>query len=70
MRREILDHKWYIYGCCPGHDLYPNHTYRNRRSKKAHQRDKKAEHQHVRSIAKNKLRRELELEGNYMSLAA
>jgi hypothetical protein len=37
--------------CCPGHDVWPNDTYKNRRSKKARSRDKKKEHKYVRSLA-------------------
>jgi hypothetical protein len=43
-------------GCCPGHDLFPRETYRNRRSVKAHRRDTKLAHRLGRHIAKNKIR--------------
>jgi hypothetical protein len=56
MKREILSAKRNVCGCCPGHDDYPNETYRNRRSKKARARDKKLEHQHIRSINKRYVR--------------
>jgi len=54
MKRDILrvKRKKYINGCCPGHDDYPDETYKGRRSKKARARDKKIEHQHARSILK------------------
>lgn len=57
MRREIFNFMLpsSICGCCPGHDIYPNSTYRSRRSKHARSRDKKVEHQHARSIAKRTL---------------
>lgn len=61
MRREILD--YYpgdnTTGCCPGHDNYPNQTYRSRRSKRARARDKKKEHQHARTAANRAMMREL-----------
>mgnify|MGYP000029351484 CR=1 FL=1 len=59
MKREIMMHKPKVCGCCPGHDLYPAETYKSRLSKKARSRDKKKEHQHVRTIVKEKIRREL-----------
>lgn len=52
MRREILTvlHKWAVGNCCPGHDKWPDETYKNRRSKKARKRDKAKEHRLVRRI--------------------
>lgn len=58
MKREILNFKRHVCGCCPGHDDYPGETYRSRRSKKARARDKKLEHQHARSLAKRHLSKE------------
>ena len=55
MKRQILQVKRRVCECCPGHDVYPNETYKNRRSKKARARDKKIEHQHARSILKRRL---------------
>ena len=50
MRREIeqlwSQHK--LDQCCPGHDRFPNDTYRSRRSKRARARDKGIEHRFVR----------------------
>jgi hypothetical protein len=63
MRREIEQ----LYGpktldqCCPGHDEFPNDTYRNRRSKRARARDKAVEHRFVRRARKRELRREFEI---------
>ena len=34
LKREIVGFRRYTYGCCPGHDLFPTGTYRNRRSKR------------------------------------
>lgn len=45
-------------GCCPGHDIFPNDTYENRRSKKARSRDKKLEHR----LAHHILNRKIDLE--------
>ena len=45
--------------CCPGHDVFPCDTYKNNRSKRARSRDKKVEHQYVRSILKRKLMKQL-----------
>lgn len=50
MKREIQNLLRHVSGCCPGHDKYPDDTYRSNRSKRARARDKKAEHQHARSI--------------------
>lgn len=62
MKREILKHKRHVSTCCPGHDTFPNETYKSRRSKHARARDKKLEHQVARSMAKRDLREEVELE--------
>lgn len=50
MRREILSIEKYVSNCCPGHDTYPNETYKNRRSKRARARDKKKERRHARHV--------------------
>ena len=52
MKREILKFKLKrnINGCCPGHDDWPDETYRGRKSKKARSRSKKREHQYARRI--------------------
>ncbi len=55
MKREITTHRPHVSGCCPGHDEFPNDSYRNRRSKKARARDIKREHKAARSIARRKL---------------
>ena len=34
LKREIVGFRRYTYGCCPGHDLFPTATYKNRRSKR------------------------------------
>lgn len=52
MKREIALVKPGMFGCCPGHDEFPDGTYRNRRSKKARARDKAKEHRFVRRKAK------------------
>lgn len=52
MKREIEKLRRGDSGCCPGHDLFPTETYNSRRSKRARARDKKAEHQMVRTIQK------------------
>ncbi len=59
MKREIILAGIHTGWCCPGHDLYPNETYRSRRSKKARSRDKKIEHQHARSIMKRETQKEI-----------
>lgn len=60
MRRQILMVKLHkmIGGCCPGHDEWPDDTYRSRRSKRARARDKKHEHKLARSILKRQLAKE------------
>jgi hypothetical protein len=57
MKREIFLNKRmkYVNGCCPGQDDWPNETYRNRRSIKAHSRDKKKEHQYARTLIKRNM---------------
>lgn len=54
--RDILKIKRGVSSCCPGHDSYPNQTYRNRRSKKARARGIKQEHRAFRRIMKQRSR--------------
>lgn len=65
MKRQILELTRDVTDCCPGHDQYPNETYRGKRSKHARSRDKKIEHQHARSILKQILHKEIE---NFISV--
>jgi hypothetical protein len=58
MKREILD-IMKIDQCCPGHDDFPNDTYKNNRSKKARNRDIKVEHRYARRIKSQLLIKEL-----------
>lgn len=60
MRREIEVYKGprRMDQCCPGHDDWPNDTYRNRRSKAARARDIKREHRYIRRVLKLNLLRE------------
>jgi len=55
MKRELKQLKPRQDECCPGHDTWPNETYRNRRSKKARAQGIKKEHKYVRTLAKRKL---------------
>lgn len=57
MKRELKDIKRLnmVNGCCPGHDVFPNETYKNRRSKKARSRGIKKEHRYVRRTKKNEV---------------
>lgn len=57
MKREILTLRRGDSWCCPGHDKFPNETYRNKRSKHARARDKRIEHQTVRAIVKRSIKR-------------
>lgn len=51
MKRDLFLIKPKDLGCCcPGHDVFPNDTYKNRRSKKARSRDKKLEHRLARHL--------------------
>ena len=59
MKRQILQLRRGDCGCCPGHDTFPMETYKNNRSKRARSRDKKAEHQHARSILRRQLINEI-----------
>lgn len=61
MKREILNHKPGVTGCCPGHDEFPDDTYKSNRSKRARSRDIKKEHRMVRRIVKNKLHNDIEV---------
>lgn len=56
MKRELLNYKRGVSGCCPGHDEFPCDTYKNNRSKRARSRDKKREHQLVRVLQSRQLR--------------
>lgn len=56
MKRELLNFKRGVSGCCPGHDQFPCETYNNNRSKRARSRDKKREHQLVRVLQNRQLR--------------
>lgn len=58
MRREIefIKSPRALDECCPGHDQWPNDTYRNRRSKRARARDKAKEHRYVRHVRNQELR--------------
>jgi hypothetical protein len=47
--------------CCPGHDDWPNQTYKNNRSKRARSNDIKKEHRFVRRKQKHLLRTEMML---------
>jgi hypothetical protein len=58
MKRELSD-LIRLERCCPGHDIYPNETYANNRSKRARSRDKKIEHRYVRRVKEYRLRQEL-----------
>ena len=57
MRRDIANLKSprQLDACCPGHDQWPDDTYRNRRSKRARARDIKKEHRHARALYKREL---------------
>jgi len=48
MKREILGLKRGVSSCCPGHDQFPDDTYKNNRSKRARSRDIKKEHRLAR----------------------
>lgn len=53
MKREIIDVKGHkVCDCCPGHDQFPNDTYKNNRSVRARSRDIKREHRFVRRKVK------------------
>lgn len=53
MKREILNHKRNVSGCCPGHDKFPDDKYRGRLSVKARSRGKAIEHRVARRAAKS-----------------
>jgi hypothetical protein len=55
MKREVLTYNRLLCGCCPGHDQYPGDTYKNRRSKKARAKGKKAEHKLARTLRKRSM---------------
>lgn len=53
MKREIISMMGHsVCNCCPGHDQFPNDTYKNNRSKRARSRDIKVEHRFVRRKVK------------------
>lgn len=60
MKREIIYWDRHCSDCCPGHDKFPNGTYRNRRSKKQRAKDKQKEHQVARRKTKHQLNKELQ----------
>lgn len=41
------------FGCCPGHDKFPQDSFRNRKSKKARARDKRIAHKIARAREKS-----------------
>lgn len=61
MKREILKLKRHVCGCCPGHDDYPNESYKSSRSKHARSRDIKKEHRHARRVQRQNLAKELNI---------
>ena len=56
MKRELEQLARYHSDCCPGHDDYPNDTYRNKRSKRARAKGKIREHKYVRTLQKRGIR--------------
>ena len=62
MKREILNFKLHraIGGCCPGHDDWPDQTYRNPRSKRARSKQTRMEHRVVRANVRQQLIREVQ----------
>lgn len=60
MKREIKLLKRGVSGCCPGHDDYPNDTYKTHASRKARSKHKTVEHKHVRTIIKRQISKEIE----------
>ena len=64
MRRQIRDllPGYKVGNCCPVHDAFPSDTYKSKRSKHARARDKKVEHQYVRTILKRDLKHELNVD--------
>lgn len=59
MRKEGI--KRQDFGCCPGHDKFPNHTYNTRASKKAKRRTDQLANMRTRRWARRELSIELEL---------
>jgi hypothetical protein len=47
------------FGCCPGHDKFPNETYGSRRSKKARAVAKRIAHKRARARAVKALHSEV-----------
>lgn len=64
MKRELKKLK-HVESCCPGHDDWPDQTYKNKRSKRARSQDKKKEHKYVRTLVGRNLEKEL-LEEEYI----
>lgn len=54
MKREIYD-VTNPGRCCPGHDNFPNETYRDARSIRARSQHKKKEHRYVRRVKEQML---------------
>lgn len=58
MKRDIKRIRL-LRSCCPGHDDFPDDTYKNRRSKKARARGIKYEHRYFRRVSKYTLKLEV-----------
>ena len=58
MRREIED-VWRPGHCGPGHDKYPEDTYRSNRSKRARSEGIKKEHRHARRVKRHSLQSDI-----------
>ena len=63
MKREIVE-VTKVFCCCPGHDNFPNETYKSNRSKRARSRDIKIKHRYVRRILSQQLIKEISKELN------
>lgn len=59
MKRDILNMDRKVSGCCPGHDRFPDSTYKSRRSKKARSQGMKIERRYVRRVHKQQLEKEI-----------
>jgi hypothetical protein len=66
MKRQLLSIKScrHLCWCCPAHDVYPNESYKNNRSKRARSRDIKKEHKYVRTVLTRNLNKNVK-ENNY-----
>ena len=60
MKREIHKYVKYASGCCPGHDKYPDDSYKNNRSKRARAKGKTSEHKRVRVGVRQGIEKELD----------